>query len=107
MSETTSIGRGAAILRAVFDLTVKMAEGYGDNLFHCTGEQADRQFARIAVQALTGKPPEFPAVGSDLLCPYCALQFCPHKDVMHFDKDGCPSCEAQSDVVPATGRETP
>lgn len=31
--------------------------------------------------------------GSDVLCEVCAGTFCPHKDRLHFDKDGCPSCE--------------
>lgn len=37
---------------------------------------------------------ELPVIGSDLLCAHCAKQFCPHGDPMHFDKDGCPACEA-------------
>jgi hypothetical protein len=130
----TQIGRGAATLRRMFDLTLQLAESYGDNLFHCAGAQADKQFTRLAVAALTGKAPApanqttstdanprlvryrhlgskmvdrtdgdyvrwsdvkafFPAIGSDLLCEHCAKQFCPYVDLMHFDKDGCPSCE--------------
>ena len=34
-----------------------------------------------------------PAYGSDVLCPSCAVVFCPHGERLHFDKDGCPACE--------------
>jgi hypothetical protein len=36
----------------------------------------------------------FPVIGSDLLCQHCAKQFCPNAEPMHFDKDGCPCCDA-------------
>lgn len=64
---TSSIGRGAATLRRMFDLTLDLAHSYGDNLHHCTGEQADRQFARLAVKALVNKPlPAAPPIDAPL-----------------------------------------
>ena len=33
-----------------------------------------------------------PAVGSEVLCEYCARVFCPHAERLHFHHDGCPAC---------------
>jgi hypothetical protein len=44
-----------------------------------------------ALTALEGAEPP-PQYGTDVLCPDCAVVFCPHGERLHFDKDGCPAC---------------
>jgi hypothetical protein len=56
MTETSHTERLLKLwLRAAWDDGIKTAKGYGDNVHHLEGEQADRRFTAF-VQTLTGNP---------------------------------------------------
>lgn len=58
-AERERAGRMEKANRFIFNRTLKLAAGYGDNLFHCVGEQANQKFNKIMAEwdaraALTG-----------------------------------------------------
>lgn len=56
----------------------------------------------LAVPPSAGAGAQEAVPGSDVLCESCARVFCPHEDRLHFDKDGCPSCEELDGPAPPT-----
>lgn len=82
-------------LRANVEYTMKF---FSDKL---TEDAATVRALAAAPSAGAGAQEAVP--GSDVLCESCARVFCPHEDRLHFDKDGCPSCEEpETEPMPPT-----
>lgn len=83
----------------------------GVNQAHLTGHGKTREEAMALLgdamhglwcpeHGIDAPVPPAPQYGTDVLCESCAVVFCPHAERLHFDKDGCPQCDASGSSAP-------